>query len=32
MLEYRLNLEIKTRILMDKSEITKCYDCNAPIF
>lgn len=32
MLEYRLNLEIKIRVLAEKSEITKCCDCNAPVY
>ena len=31
LLEYRLNLEIKTRVLIEKSEITKCAECDGPV-
>mmetsp|Transcript_27330 Transcript_27330/g.20465 ORF Transcript_27330/g.20465 Transcript_27330/m.20465 type:complete len:121 (+) Transcript_27330:537-899(+) len=32
MLELRINLEIKSRVLIEKDEITKCADCNGPIY
>jgi hypothetical protein len=31
-LEYRMNLEIKSRILIDYENVTKCCDCNAPVY
>jgi hypothetical protein len=32
MLEYRLNLDIKCRVLSSQSEIAKCSKCNAPVY
>lgn len=31
-LNFRMNLEIKSRILIKESVITKCRDCNGPVF
>jgi len=32
MLEYQLNFEIESRVLVSQSQITKCRDCNAAVY